>query len=180
MKKHFCLFLILMLSLQVFSQEELSHREYREMIEKHPFGSITDRYTLILTGYFDDCGEFGGHEETIELIRIDRRLMAIVTIYSKSCQSSNYKKPKVVKTKTYPIEENQIAEFQNYLTKLLTKSLELDYPHHAGRQYSAKLDFRKQYYDKDDTYSFERLNLKYNDTGSTWTEFQSLKSIVEK
>jgi hypothetical protein len=169
-----------MFSSQVFSQEELSHREYREMLEEHPFGSITDRFTLTLTGYFDDCGEFGGHEETIELIRIERKLMAIVTIYSESCQSSNYKKPKVVRTKTYPIDENQIAEFQNYLSKLLVKSLELDYPFHAGRHYSAKLDFRKEYYDKDDNYSFERLNLKYHDTGSSWTEFQFLKSIVEK
>ena len=180
MKKQLFLFLVLILSLQVFSQEELSHREYREMIEKHPLGSITDRFTLILTGYFDDCGEFGGHEETIELIRLDRKLMAIVTIYSKSCQSSNYKKPKVVKSKTYPIDENKVVYIQEYLKKLMTKSLELDYPHHAGRRYSAKLDFRKKYYEEDKSYSFERLNLVYNDTDSTWTEFQKIKNIVEK
>ena len=78
MKKHICLLLILFVSFQVFSQKRFPKSEYRKMIEQHPFGSISDRYTLVLTAYFDDCGEFGGHQETIELIRIDKKLSAIV------------------------------------------------------------------------------------------------------
>jgi len=177
MKKHFYLILCLALSLQAFSQEEPAHHDDK-VIEKDPFSSITERFTLVLTGYFDDCGEFGGHRETIELIRIDRKLMAILTIYGRNCQSDNRKKPKVIKSNTYPIDDNQVVAFQNYLKKLLAKSLKLSYGYHAGRQYSARLDYREQY--DDDKRSFERLNIVYNDNDSAWTEFQSLISIIKK
>ena len=150
------------------------------MLEKHPFGSISDNYTLMLTGYFDDCGEFGGHEETIELIRIDRKLSAIFTVYDKSCQNTNYAKPKILKTKTYFVEENKVPNFQEYLNKLLIKSLEYYVPFHAGRTYSATLQFRKTDEQNNDENNFRTINLTYYDTGSTWTEFQKLKNIVEK
>ena len=180
MKKHICLLLILLASFQVFSQKIFEKSEYWKMIEQHPFGSISDRYTLVLTGYFDDCGEFGGHEETIELIRIDKKLSAIVTIYDKSCQDTNYAKPKILKTETYLVEESKVENFQEYLNLLMKKSLEYYVPFHAGRTYSAILDFKKTDNDEDDEYTFRRLNITYDDTGSNWTEFQKLKSIVEK
>ncbi len=141
-----------------------------------------------MTGYFDDCGEFGGHEETIELIRIDKKLSAIVTIYDKSCQDTNYAEPKIIESKTYFVEENKVPFFQEYLTKLLTKSLEHYVPFHAGRTYLAKLDFRKSHEENneenneenDEDYSFQRINLIYYDNVSNWTEFLKLKNIVEK
>jgi hypothetical protein len=169
-----------MASFQVFSQKRFPKSEYWKMIETHPFGSISDRYTLIITGYFDDCGEFGGHEETIELIRIDKKLSAIVTTYDKSCQDTNYAKPKVLETKTYLIGENKVPNFQVYLNKLLAKSLEMSVPFHAGRIYSASLDYRKTEEEGDEDYSFKRLNILYYDSASSWTEFQALKSIVEE
>jgi hypothetical protein len=180
MKKHICLLLILFVSFQVFSQKRFPKSEYRKMIEQHPFGSISDRYTLVLTAYFDDCGEFGGHEETIELIRIDKKLSAIVTIYDKSCQDTNYAKPKILKTETYFVEESKVTNFQEYLKKLMAKSLEYYIPFHAGRSYSAILDFKKTDDDEDDEHTFRRLNITYDDSGSNWTEFQKLKSLVEK
>jgi hypothetical protein len=180
MKKHICLLLILLVSFQVFSQKRFKKSDYQKMIEQHPLGSISDRYTLVLTGYFDDCGEFGGHEETIELIRIDKKLNAIVTIYDKSCQDTNYEKPKILKTDTYSVEESKVQYFIEYLNKLLSKSLEYDAPFHAGRIYMANLDFKKNEDEQDEDYSFRRLKILYYDGGSNWTEFQKLKSIVEK
>jgi hypothetical protein len=179
MKKHICLILILLTSIQGFSQKKFQRSEYSKYLQNHPFGSISENYTLILTGYFDDCGEFGGHEETIELTRIDKKLTAIVTIYDKSCQDSNYRKPKILESNSYLIEENKLHFFQEYLSKLLTKSLEYYVPFHAGRSYSATLEFKKSNKEDDDDYNFQRINLIYNNA-SNWTEFQSLKSIVEK
>ena len=184
MKKHICLILILLTSIQGFSQKKFQRSEYSKYLQNHHFGSISENYTLLLTGYFDDCGEFGGHEETIELVRIDRKLSAIVTIYEKSCQDTNYAEPKIIESKTYLVEENKIPLFQEYLTKLLIKSLEHYIPFHAGRTYSAKLEFRKSDEENDEEtdedFSFQRINLIYPDNASNWTEFQKLKKIVEK
>tara|TARA_B110000908_G_C9947841_1_gene311180 strand:- start:32 stop:586 length:555 start_codon:yes stop_codon:yes gene_type:complete len=184
MKKHICLILILLTSIQGFSQKKFQRSEYSKYLQNHPFGSISENYTLVLTGYFDDCGEFGGHEETIELLRIDRKLTAIVNIYDKSCQDTNYAEPKVIDSKTYLIEKSKVPFFQEYLTKLLAKSLEEYVPFHAGRTYSAKLEFKKSDKDNDgeieDDYDFQRINLIFHDNASDWSEFQKLKNIVEK
>ncbi len=168
------------MSFQGFSQKKIPRSEYSQYLQNHPFGSISDRYTLTLTGYFDDCGEFGGHEETIELIRIDRKLSAIVTVYDKSCQDTNYAKPKILNTKTYPLDESKVPVFEEYLSKLLAKSLEYFVPYHAGRIYSANLNFRKTEEGNDDEYNFRRIKILYYDGASTWTEFQKLKNIIEK
>ena len=180
MKKQICLILILLTSFQVLSQKKFQRSEYSKYLQDHPFGAISDRYTLTLTGYFDDCGEFGGHEETIELIRIDRKLSAIVTIFDKSCQDTNYAKPKILESKTYLIDENEVKYFKEYLNELLAKSLEYYVPYHAGRMYLANLDFKKIAENNDDDYSFRRLKILYYDSGSTWNEFQKLKNIIEK
>ena len=180
MKKHICLILILLTSIQGFSQKKFQRSEYSKYLQNHPLGSISENYTLVLTGYFDDCGEFGGHEETIELLRIDKKLSAIIKVFEKNCQGTNHKEPKVIKSNTYLINESEVVFFQEYLKDLLAKSLEYYVPFHAGRIYSAKLDFKKNDMDEDDDYSFQRINLIYHDGGSTWTEFQKLKSIVEK
>jgi len=184
MKKYICLILILLTGIQGFSQRKFQRSEYSKYLQNHPFGSISENYTLLLTGYFDDCGEFGGHEETIELLRIDRKLRAIVTIYDQSCQETNYAQPKIIESKTYLVEENKVSFFQEYLSNLLTKSLEYYLPFHAGRIYSAKLEFRKSDEDNDEEtkndYSFQRINLIYYDNSSSWTAFQKLKNLLEK
>ncbi|WP_044200451.1 hypothetical protein [Flammeovirga sp. OC4] len=165
MQKTIQTLIFLLISIQAFSQ-----------IEKHPFGSITDRYILTLKGYFDDCGEFGGHEEVIELFREDQKFKTKITIYSKSCDENNYPKPKVITSKTYIVSKNKTRYFKRYLKKLMKKSLEFDIPFHAGRKYSARLGFR----DSNINDNFERINLSYDDSYNTWTEFQKLKNKFEK
>ncbi|MFT4683666.1 MAG: hypothetical protein ACI863_000258 [Flavobacteriales bacterium] len=128
MKKPICLLLILLVSFQVFSQKKFPKSEYRKMIEQHAFGSIFERYTLVLTAYFDDFCEFGEHDETIELIRIDKKLSAIARIYDKSCQDTNYAKPKIIKTDTYLVQESKAENSQEYLNLLMKKSLEFYVP----------------------------------------------------
>jgi hypothetical protein len=124
MKKTICLLLIILVSFQVFSQKIFPKSEYLKMIEQHAFGSISERYPLDLTEYFDDFGEFGTHDATIKLIRIDKKLSAILTIYDKSFQDRNYAKPKIIKTDTHLVEESKVENFQEYLNLLMNKSLE--------------------------------------------------------
>lgn len=166
------------------TQEKSKRSENSKNLQNHPFGSISKNYTLLLTGYFDDCGEFGGHKETIELMRIDRKFSARVTIYDKICQESTNAKPIIIKSKIYLVDENKVTLFKAYMNKLLTKSLKYYEPFHAGRTYSAKLDFRKPYEDNDketkDNFSFQRINIIYHDNASNWTEFQKLKNILVK
>ena len=177
MKKHVFLLVIFLSSFQIYSQKEYKSSEYYEMIEKHPFGSISDKYTLIISGFFDDYGEFGGHEETIELIRIEKKLSAIVTIYDMCTQETNYAKPKVIKTETYLIDENKVLNFQVFMNELLKKSLEFSAPFHAGKVYSATLGYKNE--DGNDKVTSQRIKISYHDSWSTWTEFQKLKNIVE-
>ena len=169
-----------MISILGCSEKKVQEGEYSENIHNHPFGSISENYTLVLTGYFDDCGEFGGHIERIELLRIDGEFRAIVTIFDKSCQDTNYSEPGIIETESYFIEESKLYYFQEYLNKLLAKSLEDYIGFHAGRHYRANLAFRKGDEESEEHYSFQRISLAYHDTGRTWTEFQKLKSIVEK
>jgi len=70
--------------------------------------------------------------------------------------------------------------FQEYLIKLLTKSLEHYVPFHAGRIFKANLDYKKNYRYDEYRFQFERIKLIYHDNSSSWSEFQKLKSIVEK
>lgn len=63
MNKIFVLYIFLGFIFFANAQNPLD--DYNSKIEK-PFSSISDKYTLLLIAKIDDCGEFGGHLETIE------------------------------------------------------------------------------------------------------------------
>ncbi|AEE18505.1 hypothetical protein [Dokdonia sp. 4H-3-7-5] len=175
MKKHLLIIFTLLVSLQSFSQRKYQKSEYSKYLEQHPFGSISDNYVLILSGYFDDCGEFGGHEETIELTRIDKKLTAIITVFDNNCSGNTAAK---LDAQSYLVKEATVPLFQDYLNQLLTKSFAYYIPYHAGNTYKATLDFKKTNDNKEDDDTFKRVHLVYPSVGSKWPAFEKLKHNI--
>ncbi len=148
---------------------------YYADIEK-PFSSISDNYTLMLEAKLDDCGEFGGHLETIELKRIDGIMVAEVSIYKKNCDGQwRLSEEKILNSKTYKVSRDQLLMFENYLAQLMNLSLKDEMPHHAGSHFSADLQYRGQ-----TEYKRQRISLKYHDVDNKWSEFEELKKELEK
>lgn len=169
-------FLVFILLSQLTVAQENSNQEFNfDHLKNHPLGGISEGYQLTLTGYFDDCGEFGGHKEIILLKREDRELIATLTIYEKDCnRRSGYEEIKIIEQKSYKISEGKALLFNEYLEKLLTMSLRQSVPFHAGRHYYATLDF------KGEETRFRNVDLHYHDTGWNWTEFEKLKENIDK
>ena len=149
--------------------------DYYSKIEK-PFSSISDKYTLLLSSKIDDCGEFGGHLETIEIKKIENSLSAIISIYDQNCDGQwKLEEEKIISSKTYLISDNDLMKIENYLSSLLRLSLREEIPHHAGSFYIATLQYRT-----DSEYRNQRINLIYHDTNNNWNEFDRLKNELQK
>lgn len=175
LKKHLLIILTLFISLQSFSQRKYQKSEYSKYLEQHPFGSISENYVLILSGYFDDCGEFGGHRETIELTRIDKKLTAIITIFDNNCNGNTAAK---LNSQSYLVKEATVPLFQDYLNQLLTKSLAYYVPFYAGNTYTAILDFKKINDSEELDNTFERVHLIHPSVSSKWPAFEKLKHNI--
>ena len=149
--------------------------KYYADIEK-PFSSISDNYTLILTAKIEECGEFGGHQETIELKKINSQLSAIISIYDKNCNGEwRLDEEKILSSKTYQISKEKLILFDNYLGKLITVALKDEVPYHAGSHFSANLQNRT-----DSNYKNQRIKLYYHDFDNKWVEFENLKKEIVK
>lgn len=173
--KYILLIIFTLIFQSIFRQKIIEKESYSEYLNNHPLGSISDRYHLTLTGYFDDCGEFGGHNEIIILKRKNRKLVATITIYEKDChRRSGYEEIKVIEKKSYNIPEEKVSLFTNYLEKLLYRSIKNSLPFHAGRHYYATLDFEGK------ETQFRNIDLHYHDTGWSWEEFENLKNAIKK
>ena len=174
--KKLLIFILCTLSFNVFSQIDVD--SLLDSVKNRPLSSIGNNYHLTLTGYFDDCGEFGGHLETIEVKRIDNELIAILTIYKKDCSKSQSEGSKVKKSERYPLKEYHIELIRVYLSELLAKTIGYNAIGHAGRIYTARLEFEKENLLDDDP--FTRLLLKYYDSYGSWNKFEELKKEIAK
>ena len=173
MKKTFVLLFFLGFMLSGNAQNPLE--DYYSRIEK-PFSSISDKYTLLLSAKIDDCGEFGGHLETIEIKKIENKLSAIISIYDENCDGQwKLEEEKIISSKTYPVSDNDLIELENYLTTLMKLSLREEVPHHAGSYFIANLQYRTN-----SDYKNQRINLRYHDSNNEWNEFERLKNKLKK
>ncbi len=174
--KRLLILILITLSLPAYSQLDVD--SLLNSVKNRPLTSIENNYALTLTGYYDDCGEFGGHLETIEIKRIENQLVAVLTIYKKDCFNSRGKGPKVKKSKQYTLREHHIELIQMYLSELLTKTMGYNVIGHAGRIYSARLEFVEEDLLGEDPYT--RLLLKYHDISASWNKFDELKGELAK
>lgn len=173
--KYIIILILTLLCQLIVAQENADQEFYPDRLKNHPLGAISERYQLTLTGYFDDCGEFGGHKEIIRLKREGKELIATLTIYEKDCNTrSGYEEIKITEQKTYKISDEKVSLFSEYLGKLLTMSLRQSFPFHAGRHYYAVLGFEGE------ETRFRNIDLHYHDTDWSWTEFEKFKENIIK
>jgi hypothetical protein len=141
-----------------------------------PFSAISKNYTLIFTAFIDDCGEFGGHKETIELKKIDKKFFAEISVHDKNCDGGwDLDNAKKISSVIYSVSEKQLSLFYNYLEKLLKKTIKKEMPFHAGKYYFAKLE-----YNDDAEIKFKQIDLNFHDSNSEWKEFERLKKELKK
>lgn len=169
------LMLILMFGVVNFSFSQEKEESYFDNLLKDSLGGVENKYVLTIDAYIPDCGEFGGHQELIEIKRIDKKLTAFITVYDSVCDGQTYTNhDKILSKNSYVINDNHVKSIIEYLKKLLELSLKYEMISHADYEYGAKLDWA----DKTD-YNFKRLDIRFREYGSKWTEFEKLKSELK-
>ncbi|MEL6561886.1 MAG: hypothetical protein AAFQ94_27110 [Bacteroidota bacterium] len=176
--KHLIFLIILFLSHNLSAQEgfvdKILTQEYQDSVKSHPLGSISHNYTLTLSGWYDDCGEFGGHLETIEIKKIDGRLIAEVIIYKKNCKDK--KENRVKRSKQYSVDDSDIKLITGYLDELQSKTLGYNVISNAGCRYKARMGFSEA---DENTEQWTRLKLNHVDNYCEWSAFEQLKNSIE-
>lgn len=173
------LILILIFGIVNHSLSHDKEESYFDYLQKHSLGGVENKYVLTLDAYdayIPDCGEFGGHQELIEIKRIKKKLTALITIYDKVCDGRTYTNhDKILSKNSYIINDDQVKLIIEYLKKLLELSLKYEMVSHADYEYGAKLDWAEK-----TDYNFKRLDIRFREYGSKWTEFEKLKSELKK
>ncbi len=139
--------------------------------EKHPLDFLFEVDTLTLSARFSECGEFGGHNERIDVFYSysEREHFANYVIDSIDLKCpEGFEENAIIKTDTL-IKlslENEYAIVQ-YLDKLYKRVLIRKYPYHANDYFSAYTQF-------------SGLRLTTAEPDKDWNEFNELVKKLMK
>lgn len=104
------------------------------------FGSDT---RFIIYAHFDECGEWGGHEESFEIFsKEDKKFYAKFIRTKVDCEKLGelYGEPEFQQPNIeaeFKLTESNIIEINNYLSKLLKSKISERFPGHAGQTFGA-------------------------------------------
>ncbi|MBW1294821.1 hypothetical protein [Aquimarina litoralis] len=169
------LFFILILGAPffLFAQKKENYFDY---LQKHSLGGIENKYVLTLSAYLTDCGEFGGHQEKLNIKRIDKKIMGFLTIFETTCSPQGYKnRDNIVSESSFEISEQKVQFIVQYLHKVLENSLKYEMVTHADNEYGVKLDWSEK-----TDYNFKRIDISFRSFGNKWEEFEKLKIALKK
>ncbi len=77
--------------------------------------NLSDKDTLIIGGYIEDCGEFGGHNEYIKIYKCGKNLTALFKMeHIQTCRGSVIGKDRTLKNKTV-LSDSGIALINRYI-----------------------------------------------------------------
>ncbi len=172
MKTIFLFFFVI--SISSYSQNNTSKNNN---YVKQPLDKVTPNTSLLLTAYFSDFGEFGGHKEEILITRKNKRLQASISIYSKICTSCiKIKKSKVEKNEIIILNIEDEKAVVSYLNKLFLKSIKPNFVSHAVYRFNAHMesDYKSIGIDNKEIH----FNIYY--TGENWDGFETLKNSFKK
>ena len=108
---------------------------------KAGFSGFSERDSIIIKAVFSECGEWGGHEETI-VISLDKDKMFYATyrIYPFNCDSIDYYYGNTNLNPTISqrtiLTENGKASIVDYIHRLTKSKITEEYPGHAGNFFS--------------------------------------------
>lgn len=135
---------------------------FMDEYQKRILGNVMGLNRLELSSSFDECGEWGGHNEKFDIYREDKILYAKYTEDIVDCNNPYDKKRKIAESKIIELNENHEKAIVKYLKSLVDNSLKMEIPFHAGTYYQAVMN--------DST-----LVLNYHNFGSSWKEYIKLK-----
>lgn len=104
------------------------------------FGSDT---RFIIYAYFDECGEWGGHEESFEIYsKEDKNFYAKYKRTKVDCEKIGelYGRPEFhqpLMNTEFKLTESNIIAINNYLSNLLKSKISERFPGHAGQTFGA-------------------------------------------
>lgn len=97
---------------------------------------------LLLFASFDECGEWGGHEESFEIFtKEDRKFYALYKKTKINCDSIGrlYGTPEFHKpafSKEFKLSDKEKKAISSYLQKLISGKIKERFPGHAGKTFS--------------------------------------------
>lgn len=106
-------------------------------------GAFGSPAKLLIYANFDECGEWGGHEETFEIsTETGYNFYAIYKRTKVDCDkinelygTPNFQQPDV--SKEILLSENNIIAINNYLSTLVKSKIKERFPGHSGQRYGA-------------------------------------------
>jgi hypothetical protein len=129
---------------------------------------ISGSDTLFIKGHFDDCGEWGGHSEIIQVFRTkDGTMHAAYERDTVNCSDPALFNRRVIERNEADLNQEQQALIVSFIQELVERSFEETYGGHAGIAYvviRTPLDSRG-------------LRVVYV-TGSKWPAFENLKKSL--
>ncbi|MBG25681.1 MULTISPECIES: hypothetical protein [Croceibacter] len=160
---------ILLISVFIGSCEtsEKKTKSKSDELQQRILGNVMGLNRLELTASFDECGEWGGHDEKFDVYRENKILFAEYVEDIVDCKDPYAENRKIAERKTLRLNETHEKAIVNYLTSLLETGLKMELPFHAGTYYSAVMN--------DST-----MILKYHSVKSSWTEYEKLKAELLK
>ncbi|WP_431244147.1 hypothetical protein ACQ9BO_07150 [Flavobacterium sp. P21] len=137
-----------------------------DFFEPADLGAFGSKTRLIIYAYFDECGEWGGHNESFEIFaKPDKEFYANYKRTKVDCNKLGelYGKPEFQQpyiNKEIKLANKQKIAINNYLSQLIKSKIKEGFPGNAGQTFGAiKTDSTLVI----DVYDGDRTNLKnYN------------------
>ena len=146
-------------------QKTIENNQLNHFFSSHELGQNNNQLRFYITASFDECGEWGGHDEILEFFGKDNQ---VYLNYRKSRVDCNtiselYSDPEFhqwIKNDTIKLTNNHKKAINTYLKTLIDSKLNESYVGHSGRTFSAfKTDstFNIEVFNTDD-YKINTLN----------------------
>ncbi|MCD8423636.1 hypothetical protein [Tenacibaculum finnmarkense] len=160
---------ILLISVFIGSSEtsEKKTKSKSDELQQRILGNVMGLNRLELTASFDECGEWGGHDEKFDIYRENKILYAEYIEDIVDCKDPYSENRKIAQKDTIRLNEIHEKAIAEYLKSLLEIGLKMELPSHAGTYYQAVMN--------DST-----MILKYHSVKSSWTEYEKLKTELLK
>ncbi|AUC79970.1 hypothetical protein CW736_11610 [Nonlabens sp. MB-3u-79] len=167
MKKILFLLIISVFTGSCGTSKKKPKSKFADEYQKRILGNVMGLNRLELNASFDECGEWGGHNESFDIYRENKILYAEYIEDIVDCKNPYDENRKIAERKTIRLNEKHEKAIAEYLNSLLEIGLKMEFPYHAGSYYQAVMN--------DST-----MILKYHSVSSSWKEYERLKIVLNK
>ena len=126
---------------KIHKEESILEKEHIAFFEPSDLGAFGSPTRLLIYADFDECGEWGGHEERFEIFaKGDRKFYANYKRTKVDCGkiSELYGKPEFQQPDTLKeiqLSEDNIIAINNYISTLVKSKIKERSPGHAGQTF---------------------------------------------